>query len=80
MRRIEIAVACEERQRIDFLISKNMSLSKIMQAYADYYEINRSQLCFRIRGLKIEDSDTAQLLNIRGGDIIRVTENPTEGE
>lgn len=74
MSRIDLKVRSPNRGQVDFHISVKMPLEKMMRAYADYYKMPYKRFVFRVRGLRIEDTDTAEVLSLRNNDIINVVE------
>lgn len=74
MTRIDLRVRNPNRGQVDFHISVKMPLEKMMRAYADYYKMPYKRVVFRVRGLRIEDTDTAEVLSLRNNDIIHVVE------
>ncbi|XP_070135162.1 uncharacterized protein [Drosophila bipectinata] len=74
MTRIDLRVRCPSQRQVDFHISVKMPLQKMMKAYTDYCKIPYDRTVFRVRGLRIEDTDTAEVLSLRNNDVVHVTE------
>ncbi|KAH8413140.1 hypothetical protein KR009_008286 [Drosophila setifemur] len=77
MSRIFLRVRSSERPYVHVYLSSRMALGKLMKAYADFFQLNLSDLMFRSRGINIHARDTPERLELCDRYIIDVHWNPT---